>query len=254
MIIDVNTNLSRWPFRRLPGDETPELVARLRKRDVVQAWACSFDAILHKDIGGVNARLAADCRTHGQGFLIPFGAVNPKLPDWQEELRRCQEDYKMPGIRVNPNYHGYSLNDPAFAELLHLAAERRLIVQLVPSMEDVRTQHPLVRVPPTDLSTLPGLLQKEPSLRLMLLNWAPAVGESLKPLAGAGQVYFDISTVEGIQGIARFLDRVPPERVVFGSHYPFFTFDAAILKMQESGLSEDRKKAVFEGNARRLLQ
>ena len=121
-------------------------------------------------------------------------------------------------------------------------------------MEDVRTQHPLVRVPPTDLSTLPGLLQKEPSLRLMLLNWAPAVGESLKPLAGAGQVYFDISTVEGIQGIARFLDRVPPERVVFGSHYPFFTFDAAILKMQESGLSEDRKKAVFEGNARRLLQ
>ena len=253
MIIDVNTNLSRWPFRRLPGDETPELVARLRKRDVVQAWVGSFDALLHKDIGGVNARLAADCSTHGQGFLIPFGAVNPKLPDWQEDLRRCHEDYKMPGIRVNPNYHGYDLTDPVFAELLHLAAERRLIVQLVASMEDVRTQHPLVRVPPTDLSPLPALVRKEPSLRLMLLNWGPGIGESLKSLAGTGQVYFDISTVEGIQGVGRFLDRVPPERVVFGSHFPFFTFDAAFLKMQESGLSEDRKQAVFEGNARRFL-
>jgi uncharacterized protein len=253
VIIDVNTNLSRWPFRRLPGDEAPELVARLRKRGVVQAWAGSFDGILHKDIGGVNARLAADCRTHGQGFLIPFGSVNPKLPDWREEVRRCHEDYKMAGIRVNPNYHGYELTDPAFAELLHLAAERRLIVQLVPSMEDVRTQHPLVRVAPTDLSALPRLLGEEPTLRLMLLNWAPAVDGPLQSLADAGQVYFDISTVEGIQGVARLLERVSPDRVVFGSHYPFFTFDAAFLKMQESGLSEDRKSALFEGNARRIL-
>ena len=84
MIIDTNVNISRWPFRRLPGDETPDLVARLRKRNVAQAWAGSFDGILHKDIGGVNARLAADCNTYGKGFLAPFGSINPKLPDWQE--------------------------------------------------------------------------------------------------------------------------------------------------------------------------
>ena len=152
MIIDTNVNISRWPFRRLAGDETPDLVARLRKQDVVQAWAGSFDGILHKDIGGVNARLAAECNTHGRGFLAPFGSINPKLPDWREDVRRCANDYRMPGIRLHPNYHGYDLKDPVFAEVLQLAGASGQIVQLVVAMEDIRTQHPLMRVPPVDLS------------------------------------------------------------------------------------------------------
>ena len=255
MIIDTNINLSRWPFRRLSGDETPDLVARLRKRHVVQAWAGSFDGILHKDIGGVNARLAADCHTHGKNFLVPFGSINPKLPGWQEDLRRCYEDYKMPGIRLHPNYHGYDLTDPVFAELLHLAAGHRLLVQVVLSMEDIRTQHPLMRVPPVNVSALPRLIESEPTARLMLLNWTPSLkGQQLKPLLDHGRVLFDIAMVEGIEGVARLLERVSPERVLFGSHYPFFYFEAALLKMKESGLPVDQQKAVFEGNARRLLQ
>ena len=131
MIIDTNAYLSRWPFRRLAGDETiGDFVARLRKHGVGQAWVGSFDAPLHRDIGGVNARLAADCKQHGAGLLVPFGAVNPKLPDWQEDLRRCREQYRMSGIRLHPDYHGYTLADPAFGELLRLAAQAGMVVQL----------------------------------------------------------------------------------------------------------------------------
>jgi predicted TIM-barrel fold metal-dependent hydrolase len=255
VIIDTNTYLSRWPFRRLVGDETPDFVARLRKRNVAQAWAGSFDGILHKDIASVNTRLTADCRTYGKDFLVPFGSINPKLPNWQEDVRRCREDHKMPGIRLHPNYHGYNLADPLFAELLHLAAAQRLIVQLVVSMEDVRTQHPLMRVAPVDLSALPEVIKREPAARLVLLNWPPGVGEEqpLQSLSSAGAVYFDISMVEGIEGIARLVEQLPPERILFGSNYPLFYFESAVLKMQESGLSESAKQALFEGNARRLL-
>jgi len=187
VIIDTNVNISRWPFRRLAGDETPDLVARLRKRNVAQAWAGSFDGILHKDIGGVNARLAAECNTHGRGFLAPFGSINPKLPDWREDVRRCAKDYRMPGIRLHPNYHGYELKDPVFEELLHVAAASGLIVQLVVSMEDIRTQHPLMRVPPVDLSPLVQVVRSQPSTRLILLNWWPALREQrIRPLADAG--------------------------------------------------------------------
>jgi uncharacterized protein len=254
VIIDTNVNLSRWPFRRLAGDETQDLVKKLRSSNVSQAWVGSFDGILHKDIGGVNARLAADCRAHGKDFLVPFGSINPKLPGWQEDMRRCAEDHRMPGIRLHPNYHGYDLKDPVAADLLKLAAARGLIVQMVLSMEDIRTQHPLMRVPPVDLSALPQLLKNNPALRLMLLNWTPSLrGQRLEALAEAGQVYFDISTMEGIEGISRLVERLPRERVLFGSNFPLFYFEAALLKVQESGLQEEEKRKLFERNAKRML-
>ena len=253
MIIDTNVNISRWPFRRLVGDETPDLVTRLRSRNVAQAWAGSFDGLLHKDIGGVNFRLSADCRTYGKDFLVPFGSINPNLPGWEEDVRRCIHDYRMPGIRLHPNYHGYELKDPVFAELLHLATGKGLIVQLVLSMEDIRTQHPLLRVPPVDVSALPEVVKGEPASRVVLLNWATSIkGRQIQSLAAAGAVYFDISMVEGIEGVARLVEQLPAERVLFGSHFPFFSFEAALLKLQESGLPQGRKRKLFEENARLL--
>jgi predicted TIM-barrel fold metal-dependent hydrolase len=253
-LIDTNVTLSRWPCRRLPLDETPALVARLRSQGVKQAWAGSFDGLLHKDLAAVNGRLAEEYRKNGRGLLLPFGSVNPALPSWEEDLRRCHEEHQMPGIRLHPNYHGYKLDDPAFAKLLDLARERGLIVQLVVTMEDERTQHRLMHAPPVDVSPLPALLASRPNLRIVLLNWSRGVNSALlAKLSAAGQAHFDIATLEGVGGVANLLKQVPADRVVFGSHAPFFYFESALLKLKESALSEPQATSIRTGNARRLL-
>ncbi|MCC6539816.1 MAG: amidohydrolase family protein [Bryobacterales bacterium] len=254
MIIDTNVTLSRWPFRRLAGDETPDLVARLRKAGITQAWAGSFDALLHRDIAAVNERLAAECRRHGAGLLFAFGTVNPALPDWQEDLRRCIEVHKMRGLRLYPNYHGYALTHPAFAELLQLAAARGILVQIAAATEDTRTQHPLVRVPVVDLTPLLALAQAAPSVRIQLLNWWPALrGDKLTPFRATASISFDIAMVEGVEGIPRLLQSLPAERLAFGSHAPFFVLDAALLKMREGGLPARQAQQIFAGTAQKLL-
>ena len=254
-MIDVNVNLSRWPCRRLVGDEPDGLVANLRKRNVTQAWAGTFDGILHKDLSSANERLASDCRRYGQGMLVPFGSVNLKLPDWQEDVRRCHEEHKMTGIRLHPNYHGYELKDPAFAELLRLAAARRLVVQVAVRMEDERTQHPLMRVPPVDLSPLADLIKSERGARVVVLNWNSLEDvETAQKLAATGRVYFDISMVESVGGVARLAQTIPIQQVLFGSHYPLFYFESALLKIREGGFAEAAARAILEENARRLLE
>lgn len=251
ILIDTNVTLSRWPFRRCPLDETPALVAKLREHGVTQAWAGTFDGLLHKDLGSANARLAAECRAHG-GLLAPFGSVNPKLPDWEEELRRCAEVHRMPGLRVHPNYHGYKLDDPAFARLLTLATEKKLIVQLAVAMEDERTLHPLVQVPPVDTAPLADLLKKTPSLRLQLLNaFRTLRGEPLLRLAAAG-AHVEIATLEGVAGVANLAKQLPAERICFGSHAPLFYFESAALKLKESDLTPEQERAIRSGNALRL--
>jgi len=218
-MIDVNVSLSRWPFRRLLGDDTAGLVARLSKRHVTRAWAGSFDGIFHKDISSVNNRLADDCSRHGPDMLMPFGSINPRLPDWQEDLRRCHEEYKMRGIRVHPNYHGYELKDSVFAELLHLATTRHLVVQLALSMEDERTQHPLMRVPPVDVSPLPDLLKSEPEARVVVLNTDVRHELEQSPqLLASGNAYFDLSMVEGVGGLAHLVEKISIRRLLFGSN------------------------------------
>jgi len=253
-MIDVNVNLSRWPFRRLVGDEPDTLVSRLRARGVTHAWAGTFDGLFHKDVAGANERLMADCQRFGRGALIPFGSINPKLPDWQRDLRRCHEEFRMPGIRLHPNYHGYNLRDPVFGELMQLAAVRRLVVQLAVRMEDERTQHPLMRVDPVDLSPLPDLLKAQPGVRLVVLNTDPSHNEAQSArLVSAADVYFDISMVERVGGLARMAQKASWPRLLFGSHYPLFYLESALLKIREAGLNGAERQAVLENNARRLV-
>ena len=250
-LVDTNVNLSRWPFRRCPLDEPPALVAKLREHGVEQSWAGTFDGLLHKDLGSANARLAAECRAHGN-LLVPFGSVNPKLPDWEQELRRCAEVHRMPGIRLHPNYHGYKLDDSAFARLLTLATERKLVVQLAVVMEDERTLHPLVQVPPVDTAPLVDLLKKTPGARLQLLNAFRTVrGEPLLRLAAAG-AHFEIAMLEGVGGVAGLTKQLPAERILFGSHAPLFYFESAVLKLKESILTLEQDRAIRSGNALRL--
>ena len=253
-LVDVNVSVSHWPFRRLPWDETPALVEGLRSRRVVQAWAGSFDALLHRDVAAINLRLKAECSEHGDGCLIPFGTVNPRLPDWEEDLRRCQEEHGMPGIRLHPNYHGYTLDDPDFARLLDRAAERRMIVQIALTMEDERTQHPLVQVPHVDARPLAAHARRLPGLSLVLINAFRSLrAVALGPLAETGNVSFDIAMLENVGGVSDLIRRVPASRVLFGSHAPFYYVDSATFKIREAALEDEHLEAITAGNARRIL-
>jgi predicted TIM-barrel fold metal-dependent hydrolase len=252
-IIDVNVTLGQWPTRRVPCDDLRRLVEKLREHNVVEAWVGSYDGSFYEDLTDVNNRLAADCRAVRQLRLLPFGEINPLLPNWQDELQRCAAHHRMPGIRLHPNYHGYALDDPEFGRVLKLAAEKNLIVQLAVLMEDERMMHPLMRVPPVDLAPLAAIVEQTPGLRLVLLNALKGPrDENFMRLLNAGAVYCEIAMLEGAGAVEQLITEVPADRILFGSHAPNLYFESALLKLKESALPAPIVRTVSQQNARRL--
>ena len=260
-LVDTNVSLMAWPFRRLKYESTKALVAKLRRHRIREAWAGTYEALLHKNVAELNARLAAECRERGEGMLIPFGTVNPAWPDWQEDLRRCHEVHRMAGIRLLPNYHGYKLDHPEFARLLGQAARRGLIVQIAVCMDDERIHHPRLEVPPVDVAPLPAVLEKVPAARVQVVNAFHHVrGPKLKALVERTKAVFDVSHLEGVGAIGRSIEgihgrigsRIPADRLLLGTNAPYWPVENALQKLFESPLTPDQMHAVTRGNATRL--
>ncbi|MGZ8920921.1 MAG: amidohydrolase family protein [Limisphaerales bacterium] len=259
-IIDTNINLFDWPFRALKYRHTKALVAKLKKHRIIEAWAGSFEALFSKDMIGVNERLAAECQEHGSGFLIPFGSVNLAWPDWQEDLRRCQEVHKMAGVRIYPGYQPFNLDHPEMERLIKMTSDRGLILQVVFGMEDPRVHHPNINVGPVTLAPLVKALNDTPTAKVQLLHFNGNSSEALSQFMAKPNTFLDISRLEGNGAIGRMIGtiqglpsaHVSHDRILFGSHAPYFPVETAIFKLVESPLAAEPLHAIIQGNARRL--
>jgi uncharacterized protein len=279
-IVDTHVYLGRWPHQRLAGDELGELVALLRRNHVSCAWVGSFDGLFHKDIAGVNERLSKTCTefqevgppttrrelTSKSGEteaaaeshplmprLIPLGSINPTLPDWEEDVLRCHKTFKMPGIRLHPNYHGYTLDDPRFARVLEIASARGLVVQLVSWMEDARHLFLNPHGDQVDLKPLAAVIARFSQCRLVMTNAFRSTDDAdIRPLLAMEQLYF-VARANNLADVRQLVDKTSPNRVVFGSGAPLRSFDSATLQMGEAVSEDGALRAVAYINASRLL-
>ena len=111
-------------------------------------------------------------------------------------------------------------------------------------------------------SRLPEILVKVPEARVQLLN-ADTVFRSgrVRALIEQTRTTFDIAAVEGNGGIGRLIDgthptyrgQVPLDRLLVGTHAPFFPCESALLKLFESPLDRQQLDKIMFANARTLL-
>ncbi len=179
------------------------------------------------------------------------------MPGWRESLRRCHEIHQMPGIRLHPSYHGYTLDDPEFEKLLQEISRDKLrerFIQIAPHMEDRRTQNPAATAQATDPTPLLKILPRFKGLRIQITNGLRTItNQKIQiDLANLG-VHFDISMLESVAGIAR--STIPANRLCYGSYAPVFIPESAALKIKESqpDISKEQLTALLHRNAEKLL-
>jgi hypothetical protein len=94
-----------------------------------------------------------------------------------------------------------------------------------------------------------------------LLNGVTALRGKGSGLVPETKIAFDIANLEGTGAVGRLIEgkhwsiraQVPYDRLLFGSHAPFFPCEAAVLRLFESPLEREQLLAIMQENARRLL-
>ena len=168
----------------------------------------------------------------------------------------------MPGLRIYPGYQPFDLDHPDMERLVKVISERGLILQVVFGMEDPRVYHPIINVGPVTFSPLLRAVEKTPNAKVQLLHFpGSAPGTDLTQFMATPNTVMDISRLEGNGAVGRMIGsitglpsaHVPVDRLVFGSHAPYFPVETALLKLVESPLDAQQLHAIMQGNARRLL-
>lgn len=246
MLFDVNVSLGRWPFQDFAGLTATRLARQLRAEGIDGALVSPVEAMLAPDPEIWNRRLiTALKRTPG---LIAVPVINPLLANWHETLQRALASPDVPSVKVLPNYHLYTPDDPALDALADCMEPHGRPLLMQARVDDERNQYPLMRVPGVDPDAILRFARRHPRLKLVCLGlYLPQVRLLLRKTSN---VMADIAFAEHLDTLRTLVNDVPAERLLFGSHTPFFEPRAAVLKMWLSDIAESDRARIAEANAR----
>lgn len=245
MIIDVNTSFGRWPFQKFNVNSTQALAKHLNAAGITKALISSIDAILYPDPSACDAELFKAVKP--MPMLIPVPTINPSLANWRKAL----EANGLKAVKIIPNYHNYPLTDPSVAQLMKVLAERKISMMIQMRVEDERNQYPLMKIPGVDWRAVVQLANTFCEVSIVCL--CAYLGEAVELVQKTGNVHVDISFIEVFQTLPTLLRKVPPDRILFGSHTPFLYTESAVMKLKAVHLAAKPRKAIACTNARRLF-
>jgi len=268
---DASAWVGRWPFR-VPGAQTvPALERLLAAHGLSGAVAAPLDAVLCPDPMLYNEPFLAAVRRRASGFRwLPAAVVDPTLGGFAEAARRCLA-LGARCFKVLPNYHLYPVVERGLSraealgvpwvkeaarggldgldQLCRLAAGEGVPVSVQIRLQDERAQHPLMRVPPVPAAEVAELAARHPDCRFVVSG---AYHAELAALGRSENIWVEISFVESEDTLAGAAAHVSWNRLLLGTHAPFFYPAVALAKVEAAGVGEDERRAVARGNAEGL--
>jgi len=249
-IVDTSVFCGYWPFRALPLRTPGELKLHLARRGVTRAWVSPAEAILYPDPMEANEPLFTAIA--GDDFFLPVGMINVTLATWRRDAGDCLVRWGCRALKLAPNYHQYELASACVDELVELASEAGAPVCIQLRMMDERAHHPLMKVPGVSAADIAALAARHRGARFLACG---AYQTDLNALREAPNVWVEISFVESGQALRSAVEVVGWQRLVFGSHSPFFYFEAAAAKLDvdPSDIPPEQLEAIRNSNASALL-
>lgn len=205
-------------------------------------------------------RFYAQCVRAHPRRLVAYASLNPRAGHWPtlDEMHRVRDDGLVGIGELSPHSQGYSVDDSIFEEVLTLAGDWMMPVNLHVTDPDGRDYPGRVATPLEDFAKL---AREFPKTRFVFAHWGGLLPLRDPAVAALPNVYYDTAASPLLYDAeiwSRFTAAVPGSRVLFGSDYPLNLFPKVDAVPQMSGLIAEAKsagmgEAVLHDNAARLL-
>lgn len=237
-IVDFHVHLAgRWNGMNVPVHESDEMV---RRAEAVGVDRLVVFGTVYPDMAECNDMVAELCHRHPER-VIGFVVVNPYQNDMAEEARRGFDELGFRGVKIHVVHDNYHSPKPMvmyreeWERLFTLLAERKW---------------PLI---------FHGLITEE-----MIRQWpevtfvmAHGIGNpmAMERLADCPNLLVDTaSTGNPAWAVARAVELLGPDRVVWGTDAPLDDFAQRLGVVLDSGLTDEDMLKVLGGNAAQLLR
>jgi len=190
-----------------------------------------------------NAFVASVVRGAPERFT-GFATVNP----WAraagiDALRRSHGDYGVAGLVLHPILQGFEANDPLVFPLVEAALALRLVIYVTGGA-------PYLAMP----YKIADLAGRYPEGRFVMGHAGWDFHFDVPYCLEACPNLWAETSKNGLANLEALSRRFGAERLLFGSDYPFSSYEGEIEKIKLlPGLDDAGREAIFSGNARKLL-
>ncbi|HWI93845.1 MAG TPA: hypothetical protein VNT20_21345 [Flavisolibacter sp.] len=269
MLIDINSYIGNWPYRKLRGTTLNSLLERMNHYGVDKSVVANINGIFYMDCQSANEELYAEIQAqkgHKNRF-IPFATLNPLLPWWKQSLDICHNEFGMKGIRLYPLYHKYKLTDKSCIDLVKAAHSYNMPVSIPLRMTDLRERSWLDVDEEMNYNDIAVLVKEVPDAQYMILDariteHAPiTTDESINILKNANVLFDSVRSsgvpVAGINGesLLYLINTFGKDKIAFGTETPFLDYCSPFIRvavLEEA--DEATKNMIWSENARRMLR
>jgi len=260
MLIDINSFVGHWPFKRLHSNNCDGLLGRMNEYGVDLSLVTNLHGIFYKNTQSANEELMEEIRSKKayKNRFLPFGIINPIYAGWKDDFKTCVEKFGMKAIRVYPGYHDYEINDPSLLELTKMARDKDVAIVLTMRMVDVRQRSWMDLDKEWSLKDYLPLVKAVPDAKYMMMNLATGIALSPEEeaLVKSSNILFDTSG-RHIVNFANVFKRFGKDRFAFGTHFPVLDYYTGLLRIESLRKEEatEADKAMFcSGNVSRFLR
>lgn len=174
--------------------------------------------------------------------LIGFCRLDPNAGAAAlEELRRCQEDLGLKGIKLHPTSQGFTLDHPTLIDILSLAQECGM-----PVIFDTGKK----LSPPSGIATL---ARRFPDLKLIMAH-INLLEESLQAAKDAPNIYLGTTGYFNTGRLGQAIKGTGAHRFISGSDSPYIKMERETLKFSAApGLTDEERRLVLGENFRAIM-